>query len=215
MARKPGFKARERILSEAEHLIHLQGYHFTTMDGIAKRCRMTKANLFHYFPSKENIGISVLDGKISDYKKGRVEPLCSGKDPVSAIDNLFERAALHYKGNGCRAGCLVANIALEMSDINPLFREKASAFFSGWTSDLSQCFASAQKKGFLRADLSPRALAEAIIALYEGAVLLARTQRDPAVFQRMGKLARILLTQQKTVKKGGHKIMGPKTPCGC
>jgi TetR/AcrR family transcriptional repressor of nem operon len=195
MARKADPRARERILSEAEHLIHLQGYHFTTMDGIAERCRMTKANLFHYFPSKEIIGLSVLDAKIAEYQKRRVEPLCSGENPVSAIDDLFNRATLHYEGNGCRAGCLVANIALEMGDINPLFRKRASAFFADWSENLSRHLAHAQKKGFLRGDISSKALAEAVIALYEGAVLLARTHKDPAVFRRMGKLAHILLTE--------------------
>ncbi len=202
MARKADPRTRERILVEAEHLIHLQGYHFTTMDDIAKRCQMTKANLFHYFPSKETIGLSVLDAKIAEYQKRRVEPLCTGENPVSAIDDLFERASRHYEGNGCRGGCLVANIALEMGDINPLFRERASAFFSGWTANLSRHLAHAQKTGFLRADISPKALAEAVIALYEGAVLLARTHKDPVIFRRMGKLARILLTESKIGHSG-------------
>ena len=202
MARKPDPKTREKILDEAEHLIHLRGYHLTTMEDIAGRCKMTKANLFYHFPSKENIGLSVLDAKIADYQKRRIEPLCAGDDIVAAIDELFERAASHYENNGCRAGCLVANIALEMSDVNSLFREKASAFFSAWTKNLSKSFACAQKKGFLRDDLSPLALAEAIISLYEGAVLLARTHKDPIVFRRMGKLAKIVLTQKDRKREG-------------
>jgi TetR/AcrR family transcriptional repressor of nem operon len=202
VARKADPKTREKILDEAEHLIHLRGYHLTTMEDIAGRCKMTKANLFYHFPSKENIGLSVLDAKIAEYQKRRVEPLCAGKNIVKAIDNLFEAAAEHYEKNGCRAGCLVANIALEMSDVNSLFREKASAFFSAWSENLSHSFACAQKKGLLRTDLSPRALAEAIISLYEGAVMLARTHKDPVVFRRMGKLARIILTQKSRTREG-------------
>ncbi len=202
MARKPDPQTREKILNEAEHLIHLQGYHLTTMEDIAGRCKMTKANLFYHFPSKENIGLSVLDAKIADYQKRRVEPLCAGEDIIAAIEELFERAASHYEKNGCRAGCLVANIALEMSDVNSLFREKASAFFSVWAENLSRSFACAQKRRRLRNDLSPRALAEAIISLYEGAVLLARTHKDPVVFRRMGKLAKIILTQKSRKREG-------------
>ncbi|MDE2313463.1 MAG: helix-turn-helix transcriptional regulator, partial [Elusimicrobia bacterium] len=42
MGRKADPAARERLLAEAEHIIHLRGYHRTSMDEIAESCGMSK-----------------------------------------------------------------------------------------------------------------------------------------------------------------------------
>src|SRR5258708_6029300 len=129
--KRPAVSAsRERILREAEHLIHLRGYHCTSLDDIAQRCGMTKANLLHHFRSKEALGLAVLDYKIAAYRCSCIDPCFKEEtDPVEAVAELFASAGRFYRGNGCRAGCFVGNMALEMSDLSERFREKAGAFF--------------------------------------------------------------------------------------
>jgi AcrR family transcriptional regulator len=214
MGRKADPQIRERILQEAEHLIHLRGFHGTTMDDIAKSCKMTKANLFHHYESKEDLGLAVLDSKIGDYRRGRMDPLCGCDDPLEAVDRLFREAGKFFGGNGCKAGCLVANIALEMSDINEGFRKRASGFFAEWAKGVAECLAAAKARGYFGATLDPKAAAEAVVSLYEGGVMLSRAHRDPSVMGRVGKAARQLLSQH--LRQRARRIkMGPKTPCGC
>lgn len=215
MGRKPDTKVRELILNQAEHLIHLRGFHSTSMEDIARSCGMAKANLFHHYGSKEELGLAVLDLKMSDYNKRRVEPLCAEGDPCAAVYAMFTDAAKFYDGNGCKAGCFIGNIALEMSDINEAFRERVSLFFEAWTASMSGCLQRARKAGRFGPTLEPRATAEAIIALYEGAIMLARTRRDAAVFKRVGKIARDVLAQHEIRTERRNATMGPKTPCGC
>ena len=205
--------ARAKILDEAEHLLHLRGYHATAMDDIARACRMTKANLFHHYGSKEDLALAVLDDKISDYRKRRVDPCCEGNDPVEAVSRMFEEAGRFYNGNGCKAGCFVANIALEMSDLNEQFRRRAGLFFEEWTKRMASCLSRAQASGHFLPAMDPKGAAEAIISLYEGAVMLARTRRDARVFSRVGKVARSILEQHQSRHRRPN--MGPKTPCGC
>jgi TetR/AcrR family transcriptional repressor of nem operon len=214
MGRKPNPEVRERILQEAEHLLHLRGYSNTCLDDIAKSCKMTKANLFHHYGCKEELALAVLDAKILDYQERRVSPLCAEGDPADAVSSMFSEAAKHYSGNGCKAGCFVANIAMEMSDVNELFRKRTSLFFKGWADNMAECLKKCKDRGDFAETLEPKAAAEAIISLYEGAVLLARTHRDPSVFTRVGKLARTLLDSHKC-RPRRKTTMGPKTPCGC
>lgn len=214
MGRKSDPAIRERIIAQAEHLIHLRGYNATALDEIARCCKMTKANLFHHYGCKEELALAVLDAKILDYQAKRVNPLCAQADPAAAVADMFAQAARHFSGNGCKAGCFVANIAIEMSDVNELFRQRTSLFFKGWTDSMAACLKRRVSDGSYANTLEPRAAAEAIVSLYEGAVLLARTHRDPSVFTRVGRMARQLLEQHK--KPARRKTtMGPKTPCGC
>lgn len=182
MARKTrhdGDATRKLILEEAEHLIHVQGYRGTSLEEIARRCRMTKANLLHHYKSKEELGLAVLDFKADCYRKNCLERVfAEGKSAEQAIRDVFDQASCFFKGNGCKAGCFIGNIALEMSDVDSRFRERAGRFFSEWAGSLERLLLAGG------GDRGSKAAAESILALYEGAIMLARTQRDPSVFDR-------------------------------
>ena len=188
--RRHGTQARARILDEAEHLIHLHGFQGTSLEEIASRCKMTKANLLHHFRSKEELGLAVLDYKIDCYRRRSLESLFApGRAPREAVADLFAKAASLHRENGCRAGCFIGNIALEMSDLNPRFRERAAAFFEEWTVRLAGLL---ERPGRPPAR-PPRETAEAVLSLYEGAVMLSRARRDPEVFDRVGRAALALV----------------------
>lgn len=210
MARKPDPALRVRILEQAEHLIHLKGYRDTSLDEIAAACAMTKANLIHHFRSKEELGLAVLDYKMRLQRCGCVEPFLCCEEPGRAVSKLFADAARFFRGNGCRAGCFVGNIALEMCDVSERFRERAALFFKEWTQALEAALRRAQRAGKASRALDPRAAAETILALYEGAIMLARTRRDPGVFGRVAREARAFVAapppgrndRRKTAKGG-------------
>jgi TetR/AcrR family transcriptional repressor of nem operon len=221
MGRKPNLEVPKLILEQAEHLIHLKGYHGTSMDDVALACKMTKANVIHHYGSKKALALAVLEAKIGDYRKMRVEPLCVKGDPVAGVGEMFSSASRHIGKNGCRAGCFVGNIALEMSDLNEEFRGKVSRFFSEWVESVSGCLQRAKDLGIFEKDLDCRSAAEAVVSLYEGAVMLARARRDASVLLRAGRMAQSLLEsyQHHDHAPAGAtrriKTMGPKTPCGC
>ncbi len=215
MGRPKDPKTRTQILLQAEHLLHLRGYHHTSMDEIARSCSMTKANLFHHFDSKEDLVLAVLDDKMSDYRKLRIDPLCAEGDPGEAVSRMFEDCAKFYTGNGCKAGCFAGNMALEMSDLNEEFRRRVGKFFLDWTEGMARCLARARQAGTFSPSLDPRAVAETILSMYEGAIMLARTHRDASVLGRVGKIARGILEQHRNPEKRRKITMGPKTPCGC
>ncbi len=200
MARPIDPTLRARIITEAEHLMHLRGYRATCLDDIAAACAMTKANLLHHFASKEALGLAVLDYKIAAYRCGCLDPLGGCLDPGAAVRRLFDAAAKVYRGNGCRAGCFVGNVALEMSDVSEPFRERVSAFFEEWASRLEGALRRARARGLYRPSLRPRAAAEAVLSLYEGALMLARAHRDPDVLRRAGREAAGLLDAHRDLE---------------
>lgn len=199
MARKPDTAVRERILQQAEHVIHLKGYNHACLNEIAEACGMTKGNLIHHYGSKSELALAVLDFKIKEFQSRKVEPVCAQAVPEDAVFEMFAAAGRVFDGNGCKAGCFVGNIALEMSDLDETFRKKVAAFFDEWAAGLSACLERCKSKGYFKKELDARATAESIVALYEGAMMLARSRRDATVFARVGKVAKQLLAQYKVV----------------
>jgi len=190
--RADGDAARKLILEQAEHLIHLQGYRGTSLDEIAKRCKMTKANLFHHYRDKEELGLAVLDYKAARYREHCLARLFPpGRPAEEAVAAVFDEACCHFKSNGCRAGCFIGNIALEMSDVNARFRERASRFFEEWSAALARLLEASGHGG------SAGATAEAVLELYEGATMLARAKRDPSIFERARDNALALLRARR------------------
>ena len=191
----------ERILCEAEHLIHLQGYQGTSLEDIAARCKMTKANLLHHFRSKEELGLAVLDFKIALYRKNCLEPIFThDSDPIEAVRELFASAGRFHRENGCKAGCFIGNIALEMSDLSERFREKASAFFTEWARCIETSLRRDQARGRLSPKMDAKTASEAVLSLYEGAIMLAKSSRDCRIFDRMGRVATDLLKAHAATK---------------
>lgn len=201
MARKSDPAVRERILQEAEHIIHLKGYNHACLDEIADACGMTKGNLIHHYGSKAELALAVLDYKIKEFQSRKVEPVCAQAVPEDAVAEMFAAAGRVFDGNGCKAGCFVGNIALEMSDLDETFRLKVAAFFAEWAEGLAACLERCKAKGYFKPELDARAASESIVALYEGAMMLARSRRDATVFSRVGKVAKQILVQHKAVKQ--------------
>lgn len=218
MARPIDPSIRERIIQQAEHVFHLNGYNAACLEDIAKACGMTKANLFHHYGSKAQLALAVLDFKIAEFQTRKVAPLCAHEAPEAAVEEMFAEAGRVFGGIGCKAGCFVGNIALEMSDHDEAFRERVGRFFAAWSGSIAECLERCKASGYFGPGLDSRAAAEAVVALYEGAIMLARAQRDPEIFARAGRTARAVLEQHRPFQKTAHRrddTMGPKTPCGC
>lgn len=75
MARKPANQtvSREEILSAAAHVFRLSGYHGATMQDIGNEVGLRQNSLYHYFPSKRellltllNVGLERLTQVVSD-----------------------------------------------------------------------------------------------------------------------------------------------------
>lgn len=214
MGRKPDLAVRERILQEAEHVIHLKGYNGASLAEIAAACGMSGANLLHHYGSKSDLALAVLDFKIEEFRTRRVAPICAQAEPELAVEKMFLDAASFYDGNGCKAGCFIGNIALEMSDVDEAFRERVGRFFAAWSAGLAECLARCRDAGYFAPTLDPQAAAEALVSLYEGAIMQARARRDASVFKKVAPIARSILDQHKVVNRRDDD-MGPKTPCGC
>jgi hypothetical protein len=133
------------------------------------------------------LGLAVLDAKMTDYQERRVGPACCPDDPGAAVERMFIEAADHFEGNDCKAGCFIGNIALELADSHEAFRAKAGAFFEEWATRLACCLKGAGFKG------DEKGAAEAVVALYEGAMMLARVKRDSEIFKRVGRVARAIV----------------------
>jgi len=176
----PGSKGqatRDRILGAAMELINRKGFHHTSIRDIIAASGVGKGDLYFHFASKEELGLALLANAKTDYfayltsRLKRRNPLGQVGDILMAVYNLHR----HRRFMG---GCLFGNIALEMSDDNPLFAAAIREIFDEWIGLLSRLLKQAQADGELDLCIQPEATARYIVASLEGAIMMARLTKQ-------------------------------------
>ncbi len=198
MGRAPNLEARQRILQSAHTLIFKAGFKGVSMDDIAAASGLKKANLFHYYPTKELLGLSVFEYAAKEYRDRFSSLLVGSVDPLDAVQKLFDTASKKMKDGCCAGGCFVGNMAQELSDHNETIRQKIANHLQVWTDQLSGFLESWKSRGYFRRDFNSRQAAQSILSLFEGATLFCKATRQTSALDH----AKICAVAYLSVYKG-------------
>lgn len=191
MGRQPNLEARKQILCSAYALFFEKGYRGVSMDDVATAAKIRKANLFHYFPTKEDLGLAVFDYATSCFREKLLRDYSgdNARDPVRLVDSIFQNSVANMKKSNCCRGCFAGNLAQEMSDHSEKIRARLEGYFSLWVEKLAGVFESARENGTFRKDFKPKPAAEAIISLLEGALMFSKASKSTLSLQNARKMA--------------------------
>jgi AcrR family transcriptional regulator len=81
---------RQRILDEAARLFAAKGFPRTTIVELAKACQCSKALLYHYFASKEDILYALLTTHLQHLRAVAAEALSASDEPVEQFYALMQ-----------------------------------------------------------------------------------------------------------------------------
>lgn len=176
-------QTRENIVAAAMELFWLKGYGSTSVADILSRTQLNSGSLYHFFPSKQDILLAVLD----QYRTG-IGPMLldpAWRDVADPVERVFALLA-RYRGlileTDCTYGCPIGSIALELHEPDESVRRLLAANFTGWIEAIERCLDEAADR--LPVETDRHALAEFVLTVMEGAVMQARTYRDVAPFDR-------------------------------
>lgn len=190
MSRRPNVETRERILESAHNLFYNGGFKGVSMDDVAQAAGVKKANLFHYFPTKEALALAVFDRATAGMKERMTAHFSvRRRDPIVAVARMFEDAASRMRRSGCTGGCFVGNMAQEMSDGNERIRLKVSEHLRFWAGQLASHLERGRTRGYFRPELEVERAAEAILSLFEGALLYSKASREPGAVESAKRMA--------------------------
>lgn len=197
MARPQNLEARESIVKAATELLDADGYRGVSMDDVARKVGLQKSNLFHYYPTKEELVMAVLERAARERRESIVRQLAAAGDPIKVIEKGFAECAAAMEKDGCEKGCLIGNMAQEMSGQCKKIRETISEHLSWWSGALADYLKKHKAAGYFKKDFDPAAGGTAIVALIEGAMLLAKAERDAQPVRHAGAMAAAYLEAGK------------------
>jgi TetR/AcrR family transcriptional regulator, transcriptional repressor for nem operon len=177
---------RDQILNAGARLIHLQGYHNTSLDDVLRESGVGKGNFYYYFKSKEDLGYAIIDRVTQGFIERALEPILADPagDPVAQIHVFLDRVLQMQRQRNCVGGCPIGNLASELSDVHEGFRQRLAGIFTEWRSRLTEALSRGQASGRVRPECEPAAVAQFLVAALEGAILLTKVTKDILVMER-------------------------------
>lgn len=187
---------RTRLLDFAFSEIYASGFQGLRVDTLLEKAGLTKGAFYHHFPSKQALGLAVIDevlAGMADLIWG--DHLRQYDDPIEGIEASVA-LALGMLGERCTTlGCPINNLAQEMSGIDDAFRERLDQVFRGIVANIATALRRGQVRGVVRNDIDTQAVATFILASVEGAIGLAKSARSPALLDSaIGETKRYLAT---------------------
>lgn len=181
---------RTRILSAAREMFHGRSYADVGIQEICESARVQKGSFYHFFPSKRDLAMAVIDDMAQDWAHGFVaEAFDAQLPPLERLDYLIDAAYYWQKAtrdiDGRMPGCLFGNLALEMSTRDDVMRAKLNAVFDRAKEQFRVTLDEAVDAGALPS-LDSDSTAQAMLAYLEGIILLAKARNDPDVILTLG-----------------------------
>lgn len=192
---RDGQGTRKAIIAAAMRLIHVHGYKATVLDDVLRESGAGKGNFYYHFKSKEDLGHAILDQIVDGFLERTLAPCFADPDgaPLGQIRCFFDRVLEAQRQRNCVGGCVMGNLASELSDVHEGFRIRLATLFTAWQARLATALEFACRRGELAPGSDPEAMARFLVASLEGAILLAKVSKDIRVMEQcVGELKRYL-----------------------
>lgn len=175
MSERPN-KAGE-ILDIAERMARSGGYQGFSFREIAKAAGIKAASVHYHFPGKEELGVAVA----RRYTERFLTALGDPNDPAELPEALLRRYVAAYRKSLVDDGlmCLCGMFGAETANLPKPVAAEARRFFEA---NLDWLVTVIERRTAREGETSAREEAMQIVATLEGALILARSLDDHAVF---------------------------------
>ncbi|MEU6464185.1 helix-turn-helix domain-containing protein [Streptomyces sp. NPDC046976] len=167
---------RERMVFSAAQLIRRDGVNATGMREVAAHAGAPRGSLQHYFPGgkEQLVGEAVAwAGRYAGKRIGRFVEQVAEPTPSALFAAMAAQWTEEYDRDGFGAGCPVAAAAVDRAASDDITRAAVAAAFTAWRTPLAEALTAMGVPTGRSADL-----ATLMISALEGAILLARAERD-------------------------------------
>jgi TetR/AcrR family transcriptional repressor of nem operon len=172
---------RDRLVSAAMRLFWEKGYNTTSIADITREAGAHSGSLYHFFPTKQDLLLAVLDRYHAGIHSMLLEPAWQGvDDPIERVFALLAAYRERLVRTDCFYGCPIGSLALELHEPDPPVREKLAANFDAWTGAIEACLDEADDR--LPRDVDRHELAQFVLTTMEGGVMQSRTHRTIYAF---------------------------------
>ncbi len=181
------------VIDRAKHSFWRTGYEATSISQLLSATGLNRGSLYAEFGDKRGLFLAALKAYDANQRRAFLGDLAANAAPLDAIATAFAAAAEAPKDGHTPAGCLLVNTALEVAPHDPEVRALVNASFAAVERFFAERLQDAQQRDELKAGADPDTTAKALLGLFLGLRVLARSGADAGARQAIVNQATALI----------------------
>jgi TetR/AcrR family transcriptional regulator, transcriptional repressor for nem operon len=174
--------ARERLIEAAGDLWHRRSYTDVGVGEICAAAGVQKGSFYHFFPSKQDLALAVIEDRWEGGDRRQISALMTCElPPLERLRVLLEHGLQEQydlKAGTGACGCSYGNLAVEMSGVDPVLRDRLERLFTDWAGLIRIALDDAVAAGDI-APIDTAQAARAVLTYIEGLSVMVRAADDP------------------------------------
>lgn len=188
-------RTKQFIIEKTAPIFNMKGYSGTSMSDITEATGLTKGSIYGNFANKDEVALAAFRfnvKKLHDIFAREIEKEKTFKGKLLVYPRLYSD---YYDLRVTQGGCPIINTATEADDTHPVLKKKVERVILSWKEQLVYFIEQGIFLGEFKApSIDPEKTALTIIAMIEGAVMIAK------ITGNLSTLADIMLSVTKIIE---------------
>jgi TetR/AcrR family transcriptional regulator, transcriptional repressor for nem operon len=176
---------RDKILAIAQRLVQQRGFNGFSYADIAEEVGIRKASLHHYFPSKSDLGLSLIE--VYSEQLGLALLEITNSD-LSADKKLETYVNLYRCALVADCICLGGMLATEAMTLDPALLPSLKRFFQRNVDWLTKTLLEGEAETLFTLADDPETHARLFMSALQGTLLISRATNDRTAFEQTARL---------------------------
>lgn len=169
---------KDRLIETATLLIWKNSFGSVSVDEICRQSGVQKGSFYHYFPSKIDLALAVMDDCFEEMRPVLDNVFSVSTDPIERLENAADLIVQYqedaYKTCGTVVGCAFAGLGSEMAHQDERIRQRIQMKFEMLERYYISTLRDLIDQGRLPKDLDAKAKANDIYSYVTGQLMMAR-----------------------------------------
>ncbi len=172
-------QCRESLLVVGMELFIKNSFNSVGLNDILKEAGIPKGSFYHYFASKEDFGLQVIEF-YSRQNNAALQEILADRTltPYQQLKKFFEDNIQHYKDIEYCQGCLMINLSQELADVNEKLRCKINQLSKQLVSQVAVCIGLMNASELNLGHLPPSEAAQVLMNSWQGAIMNMKLQKS-------------------------------------
>src|ERR1700744_5616828 len=169
----------ERLGRVGTEFFSEKGFGLTGLDEVLRAANVPKGSFYHYFGSKTDFGLAVIDNYAGIWAR-KLKRILENPSvpPLQRIDDYIAEGISGLERYAFQRGCLIGNMGQEITTLSDAIRDRLLGVFAHWTKAIAACLVEAQTCGEIDGSLDVDRISRFFWLAWEGAILQAKLQRS-------------------------------------
>lgn len=170
---------RQHIIDQASEVVYVKGFNSTTIDDVLAAASVGKGNFYHYFRSKDDLAVAIIDDFTKWVNSPQLDELFShDKAPLQRLADFLDLVLRQRKENN--HGDPLGNLASELGDLDR-FSSRIRRAYDALVDRFEAVVAESAAESNVKVDA--HSIARQLVGQLHGLSALYKVDRDEAAFQ--------------------------------